>query len=337
MDQPDGIPGGPGGRTIDRARLRAGARRWALFVAGVAAAFLAVALYSAATQGPPPLTTKDVQANIDQALASITPPPAFSQVVYDQVKPSIVLIEVIGRSAAPGASAGPSAQAEPSAKAEPSAAPTGPPSPAADPSPGATGAPSSDPSSPPDTSPAPGKGKGLGLGSGVIVSQRGDILTSLHVVRGASSIKVTFADGTQSSATVASTDPANDIAVLTPDTPPATIVPATLGNPNAVKIGSEAYVVGNPFGLYASMSAGVVSGLDRSIQPEADGPVLHGLIQVDAAVNPGNSGGPLLNRDGQVVGIVTALLNPTSEDVFVGIGLAVPIDVAGGAAGLPRY
>ena len=143
MDQPDGIPGGPGGRTIDRARLRAGARRWALFVAGVAAAFLAVALYGAATQGPPPLTTKDVQANIDQALASITPPPAFSQVVYDQVKPSIVLIEVTGRSATPGASA------EPSGKAEPSAAPTAPPSPAADPSPGATAAPSSDPSSRP--------------------------------------------------------------------------------------------------------------------------------------------------------------------------------------------
>jgi S1-C subfamily serine protease len=305
MDQPDGIPGGRGGRTIDRARPGAGARRWALFVAGVGAAFLAVALYGALTQGPAALTTKDVQANIDHALASMTPPPAFSQVVYDQVKPSIVLIEVTGRGTTPGASAG------------------------------ATTAPSSDPSSPPDTSPAPDKGNGLG--SGVIVSRRGDILTSLHVVRGAASIKVTFADGTESSATIASTDPANDIAVLTPETPPTTIVPATLGNPDAVKIGSEAYVVGNPFGLYASMSAGVVSGLDRSIQPEANGPVLHGLIQVDAAVNPGNSGGPLLNRDGQVVGIVTALLNPTSEDVFVGIGLAVPIDVAGGAAGLPRY
>src|SRR4051794_32862743 len=155
MDQPDGIPGGRGGRTIDRARLRAGVRRWALFGAGVAAALLAVALYGAVTHGPPPLTTKDVQANIDQALASMTPPPAFSQVVYDQVKPSIVLIEVTGRGATPGA----------------------------------TAAPSSDPSSPPDASPAPGKGKGLG--SGVIVSQRGDILTSLHVVRGASSIKVT--------------------------------------------------------------------------------------------------------------------------------------------------
>ena len=96
--------------------------------------------------------------------------------------------------------------------------------------------------------------------------------------------------------------------------------------------------MGNPFGLYSSMSAGVVSGLNRSFQnPDEDGPMLHGLIQVDAAVNPGNSGGPLLNRAGQVVGIVAALLNPTDEDVFIGIGLAVPIDVAGGAAGLPPY
>ena len=125
--------------------------------------------------------------------------------------------------------------------------------------------------------------------------------------------------------------------MLQPSQPPAIIVPATLGNPNAVQIGSEAYIVGNPFGLYGSLSAGVVSGLDRSFQfPDSD-LVLHGLIQVDAAVNPGNSGGPLLDRDGQVVGIVTALINPTKEDVFIGIGLAVPIDVAGGAAGLPPY
>ena len=118
---------------------------------------------------------------------------------------------------------------------------------------------------------------------------------------------------------------------------PSTVVPATLGNPGAIRIGSEAYVVGNPFGLYGSISAGVVSGLDRRLEIAKSGRVLDGLIQVDAAVNPGNSGGPLLNRDGQVVGIVAALLNPTKEDVFVGIGLAVPIDVAGGAAGLPPY
>ena len=102
-----------------------------------------------------------------------------------------------------------------------------------------------------------------------------------------------------------------------------------------MRVGSEAYVVGNPFGLTGSLSAGVVSALDRDFQEPDGGPLLHGLIQVDAAVNPGNSGGPLVDRDGRVIGIVTALINPTPEDVFIGIGLAVPIDVAGGAAGLP--
>jgi S1-C subfamily serine protease len=104
-----------------------------------------------------------------------------------------------------------------------------------------------------------------------------------------------------------------------------------------MRIGSDAFVVGNPFGLTGSMSAGVVSGLDRSFRAPGSGTVLHGLIQVDAAVNPGNSGGPLVDRSGAVVGIVTALINPTEDDVFIGIGLAVPIDVAGGAAGLPPY
>jgi S1-C subfamily serine protease len=125
--------------------------------------------------------------------------------------------------------------------------------------------------------------------------------------------------------------------VLHPANLSAAAVPATLGNPNALRVGSEAYIVGHPFGLYDSLSSGVVSGVGRSFQlPDSD-QVLHGLIQVDAAVNPGNSGGPLLNRDGQVVGIVTGLVNPTKNDVFIGIGLAVPIDVAGGAAGLPQY
>ena len=94
-------------------------------------------------------------------------------------------------------------------------------------------------------------------------------------------------------------------------------------------------MAGNPFGLTGSFTSGVVSGLNRSFQLPNNGPLLQGLIQVDAAVNPGSSGGPLVNRDGQVIGIVTALINPTDEGVFIGIGLAVPIDVAGGAAGLP--
>jgi S1-C subfamily serine protease len=173
------------------------------------------------------------------------------------------------------------------------------------------------------------------LGTGVVVSDAGLILTSLHVVAGAASVQVTFADGTRSAAQVATQEPENDIAVLAVAALPPGVRPATLGNPGAVRVGDEAFVIGSPFGLYSSLSAGVVSGLDRSFQiPESD-VTLTGLIQVDAAVNPGNSGGPLVNRNGAVIGIVAALVNPTKEDVFVGIGLAVPIDVAGGGAGLP--
>ena len=177
---------------------------------------------------------------------------------------------------------------------------------------------------------------GSGLGSGVIVDTAGDILTSLHVVADATAIQVTFADGTTSLAQVATRVPAQDIAVLQAEQLPATVTPATLGNPNAVRVGSDAYVVGNPFGLTGSLSAGVVSALGRDFQEPAGGPLLHGMIQVDAAINPGNSGGPLVDRDGRVIGIVTGLINPTPDDVFIGIGFAVPIDVAGGAAGLPQ-
>ena len=176
-----------------------------------------------------------------------------------------------------------------------------------------------------------------GQGTGVVVTDAGEILTALHVVANAETITVRFADGTRAEATIASADQENDIAVLQPDTLPAVIVPAVLGNPAALQIGSETFAVGNPFGLYGSLSNGVVSGLERSFRdPETD--IVHtGLIQIDAAVNPGNSGGPLLDRDGRVVGIVTALINPTEQHVFIGIGLAVPIDVAGGGAGLPNY
>jgi len=183
----------------------------------------------------------------------------------------------------------------------------------------------------------PSHAPGGSLGTGVIIDDAGDILTSLHVVAEATSIKLTFADGSTSAGSILSSHPENDIAVLQAETLPDPLVPATLGNPGSVRVGSEAFVVGNPFGLYASMSTGVISGLGRTFQETPDGPVLHDLIQIDAAVNPGNSGGPLLDRSGRVIGIVAALINPTRQDVFVGIGLAVPIDVAGGAAGLPQY
>jgi len=180
-------------------------------------------------------------------------------------------------------------------------------------------------------------GHHTGLGTGVIIDGFGDILTSLHVVADSRRIRVTFADGTQSNAVIASQQPEKDIAVLQAETLPQLFVPATLGNAGALQVGDEAYVVGNPFGLYDSMSAGVISGFDRTFQPPGTNRVIQGLIQVDAAVNPGNSGGPLLNRYGHVVGIVTGIINPTEESFFIGIGFAVPIEAAAGGAGLPPY
>jgi S1-C subfamily serine protease len=171
-----------------------------------------------------------------------------------------------------------------------------------------------------------------GTGSGVIVNVEGDILTSLHVVEGAASITVSFSDGTRSPATIRSADPAHDIAVLAPARLPEVVVPAVLGG--GARVGDEVFAVGHPLGLVGSLSAGVVSGLDRSF-PLANGRSLGGMIQFDAAVNPGNSGGPLLNRNGQVIGIVTGLANPGGDDEFIGIGFAVPIATAGGAAGAP--
>ncbi len=177
---------------------------------------------------------------------------------------------------------------------------------------------------------------GSGVGSGVIVNDRADILTALHVVAGAEEIEIFYADGSKTTAVLLTAEPENDIAVLTPAQPPEIIVPAVLGNPNAMRVGDEAYAVGNPLGLAGSMSAGVISGFDRTL-PISDELELHGLIQFDTAVNPGNSGGPLLNRSGQVIGIVTALANPYDQNFFVGIGFAVPITTAAGAAGMPRY
>src|SRR5574341_168512 len=177
-----------------------------------------------------------------------------------------------------------------------------------------------------------------GLGSGVIINDQGDILTSLHVVDGAQNISITFADGTQSDGSVVASEPEIDIAVLRAFQGPGLLVPATLGNPGSMRVGDDAYVVGNPFGLYSSMSAGVISGFNRTFRPSNTNQEIEGLIQVDAAINPGNSGGPLLNRSGHVIGIVTGILNPTKDSFFIGIGFAVPINVAAsGGAGLPPY
>ncbi|HEY5668720.1 MAG TPA: trypsin-like peptidase domain-containing protein [Anaerolineales bacterium] len=177
--------------------------------------------------------------------------------------------------------------------------------------------------------------EGYAVGSGVIINYDGVVLTALHVVEDARRIEVIFSDGTRTQASIAVAEPENDIAVLLPELPPTAFLPATISSLGGAHIGDEVFAVGNPLGLTGSLSAGVISGFNRSFTPEDGDLSLEGLIQFDAAVNPGNSGGPLLNRYGQVIGIVTGLVNPTDEDFFIGIGFAVPIEVAARAAGGP--
>ena len=256
-------------------------RRGLPFASGVFAALLAFLLYHLVIVRPALLSAEDVDASIASAMASATPPPAYSAQVYEVIRPSLVLIQTEERHR----------------NAE----------------------------------------TGFGLGSGVVVDSFGDILTSLHVIDGASSIKVTFADGTESEAQIITEIPELDLAVIQALDSPPVLFPATLGNPGAMRVGDEAFVVGNPFGLYGSMSSGVISGFDRTFRIPNSNIVIPGMIQFDAAANPGNSGGPLLNRQGHVIGIVTGLTNPTDDNFFVGIAFAVPINVAVGGMGSPPY
>ena len=251
------------------------------FASGVAAALAALLIYRLLVPGPQPLTVKEVNESVASAMASATPPPAYSALVYQAIQPSLVLIQA-------------------------------------------------------ELPVSEGEAEDV-LGSGVVINDRGDILTSLHVVKDALEINLIFADGTRAQGQILGMQEENDIAVLGASQLPGLLAPAVLGNPNAMRVGDEVFAVGNPFGLYSSLSAGVISGFDRSFTPPDSGQNLEKLIQFDAAVNPGNSGGPLLNRAGQVVGIVVGIINPTEQEVFIGIGFAVPIETAAGAAGMPPH
>jgi S1-C subfamily serine protease len=187
--------------------------------------------------------------------------------------------------------------------------------------------------------------QGRAMGTGILVSEDGTILTSLHVVAGARSITLTYHDRSESEAIIVMARPDKDLAVLKARRVPDEIQPATLRSTAGVVPGDEVVAIGFPFGIGPSVSSGVVSGLGREHRArqsgskegdgEADSVLLTNLIQFDAAANPGNSGGPLVTMDGQVVGIVCSILNPTDQAVFIGIGLAVPIEDAAAAAGMP--
>jgi S1-C subfamily serine protease len=175
-----------------------------------------------------------------------------------------------------------------------------------------------------------------GVGTGVVIVDTGVILTNLHGVSGAEKIEVEFEDGTLSEASVIGARPEHDLAVLQAKNLMDDLPAATLRSTADLAVGDEVIAVGFPFGIGPSVSAGVVSGLRREYDAK-DRPALTNLIQFDAAVNPGNSGGPLVTADGEVVGIVTAILNPTDQHVFIGIGFAVPIENAAAAAGMPPF
>ena len=175
------------------------------------------------------------------------------------------------------------------------------------------------------------------IGTGVVIVDTGVILTNLHVVNGAKRVKLTFFDGLESEAEVIGTRPEHDLAVLQAKTVPDDLFPATMRSTNGLRIGDDVVAVGFPFGIGPSASAGVISGLKREYRSSEGQRILSNLIQFDAAVNPGNSGGPLVTTDGEVIGIVTGLLNPTEQRVFIGIGFAVPIENAAAAAGLSPF
>jgi serine protease DegQ len=186
-------------------------------------------------------------------------------------------------------------------------------------------------------SPGPDDEVEHGVGTGVVIIDKGVILTNLHVVSGADKIKVVFSDGLEATASVTGVQAENDLAVLQAHKIPDDLIPATMRSTGDLAPGDKVLAVGFPFGIGPSASGGVISGLKRAFRSPQGKQEMTNLIQFDAAANPGNSGGPLVTMDGEVVGIVTAILNPTPARTFLGIGFAVPIENAASAAGLSPF
>ncbi|PBI87401.1 Periplasmic serine endoprotease DegP precursor [Variovorax boronicumulans] len=290
-----------------RARWQPGRRAFALLTVGCIA-IAAGGAFWAPRQGAKALTQKDIDAAVLRTLQTATLPSPAAKAA-DIVRPSVV--RVVGY--------GPE-KATPEAKTQKR---------------GRNMAKGKPPEAPADGG-TPGEVE-RGVGTGVVIVDKGVILTNLHVVAGAEKIKVTFADGLEAVAVITGVQPENDLAVLQAQKIPDDLIPAVMRSTADLRSGDQVAAVGFPFGIGPSVSAGVVSGLKRSFRSPEGKQELGNLIQFDAAANPGNSGGPLINMDGEVLGIVTAILNPTQQRTFIGIGFAVPIENAASAAGSPPF
>jgi serine protease DegQ len=314
------------------ARSYARHERWLLLAASVLIALAVVSLHSYLYPPPRPLTQRDIDGAVQYTIAHDPRGPADTTRAAAIIAPDVVEVEgflssehaaqLAAKEGRTGGSAHGPAAAVPgngSGKSRGSGSTPVPGRPLPEASP--------DPAHP--NGPVPDA-----IGSGVVMDQRGEILTALHVVAGSDRWVVVFADGTQSDADLVGSQPENDLAVLQPKRLPDELQPATLTSTAGLRAGDQAVATGFPFGIGPSVSAGVISGLKREfIDPDNVHVKLTNLIQFDAAVNPGNSGGPLVNRDGEVIGIVTAIVNPSGAHVFAGIGFAVPIENAARALG----
>jgi S1-C subfamily serine protease len=164
-----------------------------------------------------------------------------------------------------------------------------------------------------------------GTGSGSVLDKKGHILTNYHVVEDARQIAVTLFDGSTHQARLVGSDPNNDLAVLQIDAPAESLHPIGWGDSTRLLVGMRVFAIGNPFGLERTLTTGIISSLNRSLRSE-NNRMIRGIIQTDAAINPGSSGGPLLNRKGELIGITTAIVSRAGQ--HAGIGMAVPASIA---------
>lgn len=164
-----------------------------------------------------------------------------------------------------------------------------------------------------------------GAGSGVLIDKKGYILTNNHVIKDARRIEITLSNGKKWAGKLVGADPENDLAIIKINAPPESLYSLPLGNSNELQVGQKVLAIGNPFGLNETLTTGIISSLGRSINSEG-GKIMEDLIQTDAAINPGNSGGPLLDSNGYIIGINTAIFSPSGGSV--GIGFAIPVDTA---------
>jgi S1-C subfamily serine protease len=164
-----------------------------------------------------------------------------------------------------------------------------------------------------------------GTGSGSIIDAKGHVLTNYHVVKDASELSVTLADGVDRKGKLVGVDPENDLAVIQFDPKGARLTMIPFGNSSGLRVGQKVLAIGNPFGLDRTLTTGIISGLGRPVKTES-GIVIREMIQTDASINPGNSGGPLLNSKGEMIGVNTMIFSPSGGSV--GIGFAVPVETA---------